>query len=104
MKKLLLATLLISTPAMATEFISPSHYRGFTCDELIEDFNGYNQVIVDALIGSTNELVRDRHAHRRTTNTQLRRDELLANAKAHQEAIKKAAARIECDIARKPEL
>lgn len=94
MKKFLLLTALISPIAMA-DFVSPSQYKDFTCEELREDFS----VLVDEMLGKINEKLNYDMMSRRYQELDDQYDDL----RAHADAIIRAGERIGCDVKGKQE-
>jgi hypothetical protein len=89
MKLLTLALILAPSIAMA-DYVSPTEYKDFTCDELRADYYDLGSMMIDNLSES---LDYDYRSQRR-----FDLDQEYKAMKSRQSAIEKAAKRIECDL------
>ena len=89
MKKLILLALILS-PIASADYVSPNEYKGFTCEELREDYYDLGSMKVDNL---TESIDYDYRSQRR-----FDLDQEYKAMESRSSAIKKAAKRIECDL------
>ena len=76
-------------PAFA-DYVSPSEYRDFTCEELREDYAGIGSMMIDNI----DERIGLRHDSIRNNDLSMEFTRLESRANA----IEKAAKRINCDL------
>lgn len=93
MKKLILLTMVLSPIALA-DYVSPNEYRGYTCEELREDYKG----VLSAKIDNISEQIDV--DYRSVRHSDLERE--YVKLKSRSEAIEKAGKRIDCDVNPKP--
>lgn len=93
MKKLILLTMVLSPIALA-DYVSPNEYRGYTCEELREDYKGVGSAMIESL---SEQIDVD---YRSVRHSDLERE--YTKLKSRAEAIEKAGKRIDCDVSPKP--
>lgn len=90
MKKVFAVFAVLSLPAFAQSYVSPSEYRDYTCEELREDYSDIGSMMIDnidARIGLRHDSIRNNDLSMEFTRLESR-----ANA------IEKAAKRIDCNL------
>lgn len=93
MKNLILLALILSPVSMA-DYVSPNEYRGYTCEELREDYKG----VLSAKIDNISEQIDV--DYRSVRHSDLERE--YVKLKSRSEAIEKAGKRIDCEVNPKP--
>lgn len=93
MKKLILLALILSPVAVA-DYVSPSEYKDYTCEELREDYKG----VLSAKIDNISEQIDV--DYRSVRHSDLEHE--YVKLKSRSEAIEKAGKRIDCEVNPKP--
>lgn len=92
MKKLIILLVLVPNMAVSATFVPLSTYRGYTCDELKEDYKGWNSASLDAIL---NNMPNFNSINRYTV---AKENPAKEEAEAHIAAIKKQANKIGCEL------